>query len=385
MEKKLINYVSVPRDCYIILTARCNQRCLHCYGNYGVSVPKNELTGKEWDKVFKNLVDNKVFYINISGGEPTTHPDFIEIMESIKKYKLHFIITTNAIFNNNILNSIISVKDYLIGIKISLDGPDFNSHGFIRRNIRKQISKSDFDRTINNINELKKNNIPFTIASCIHKHNINKFNKFLELILELKPISWFISTISVSGRSKDNLDIFASDSEISIETWSNIKKVCEENNIFVNFIDMPFASKTKVEEKFYYQCPAARVFCEINSDGLVTPCPLSRVSIPQEIIKFDNIKDKNIKEIWNGKEFNKFLELSKIGCYGCNLKDKCDRCIPQSIDWFNDPTMPPPYCIKNGKILGLDNLNELNNCLIKKMNEYSRENYVDIKEAQYEK
>ncbi|KKP55016.1 MAG: Radical SAM domain protein [candidate division WS6 bacterium GW2011_GWF2_33_92] len=378
MRPRVIKKVMTPHDCYIILTAKCNQRCLHCYGNYGMDVPQNELTGKEWDKVFEDLVKHNVFYINISGGEPTVHPDFLEILKSLKKHKLHFIITTNGLFTEKIFKAIVDVKDLLIGIKISLDGPDYISNGYIRRNVKKEISESDFNRTLKNLRMLKEKDIPFTIATCIHKGNIDRMNDLLDLILELKPVSWFISTISTSGRSFDNLNIFASDSEIEKKRWNNIKNICNKNDIFVNFIDMPFATATKKTEKFYYQCPAARSFCEINSDGLVSPCPLARVNIPSEFLKFENVRDKSIKDIWNGKAFNRFLELSKGGCKGCEAKDKCDRCIPQSILWFSDPTLPPPHCIQNGESLGLENIKDLRTQLKKRMEEYQRDNYIDV-------
>lgn len=380
MQLRTIKKISIPHDCYIILTSRCNQRCLHCYGNYGMEVPPNELSGEEWDKVFEDLVKNNVFYVNISGGEPTVHPDFLKILNSLKKHKLHFIITTNGLFNEKILNTLIDIKDLLIGIKISLDGPDYISNGYIRRNVKKEISESDFNRTLKNLGTLKEKNIPFTIATCIHKENVGRMDDLLNLIVDLKPVSWYISTISTSGRSFDNLNIFASDSEVEKKKWDKIKEVCEKNNIFVNYIDMPFASATKSAEKFYYQCPAARSFCEINSDGLVSPCPLARVNIPSEFLKFENIRDKSIKDIWNGEVFQKFLKLSGEGCKGCEAKDKCDRCIPQSILWFSDPTLPPPHCIQNGESLGLDNVDGLKKLLKEKMGEYERDNYIDIKE-----
>ena len=378
MQSKTIKQVKTPHDCYIILTSKCNQRCLHCYGNYGMYVPPNELTGKEWDLVFQDLVKNNVFYVNISGGEPTVHPDFIEILDSLKKHKLHFIMTTNGLFSEKVLKKIIELEELLIGLKISLDGPDYISNGFIRRDVKKQINENEFNRTLANIYRLKEEKIPFTIATCIHKKNINRMDNMLALVLELKPISWYLSTISTSGRSFDNLEIFASDSELEKKEWDNIKKVCEENDIFVNYIDMPFASAKKQKRKFYYQCPAAKSFCEINSDGIVSPCPLARVNIPSEYLKFENIRDKSIREIWNGDAFSKFLTLSKQGCDGCNVKDKCDRCIPQSILWFGDYRFPPPHCIQNAKNLDLKHQKELENLLTEKMKEYDRKNYISI-------
>jgi len=342
-------------------------------------VPPNELTGKEWDTVFKDLVTNNVFYVNISGGEPTVHPDIIEIFDSLKNHQLHFILTTNGLFGSKILSKIVELEDLLIGLKISLDGPDYLSNGYIRRDVKKQINEQEFNRTLKNLRTLKENGIPFTIATCIHKGNINKMHVMMNLVLDLEPVSWYISTISTSGRSFDNLEIFASDSELEKSKWDEIKRVCAENNIFVNYIDMPSASAKKKESKFFYECPAARSFCEINSDGLVSPCPLARVNIPSKYLKFENIRDKSIKDIWNGKVFKKFLDLSSQGCEGCEVKDNCDRCIPQSILWFNDHRFPPPHCIQNAKKLGLKNQKELKNLLKQKMEELERDNYINIK------
>jgi MoaA/NifB/PqqE/SkfB family radical SAM enzyme len=378
VEEKIVKKVLAPHDCYIILTAKCNQRCLHCYGNYGIDIPEDELTGREWDKVFEDLVNNEVFYINISGGEPTAHPDFVEILSSLKKRKLHFIMTTNGIFNEEKLKAFIDARDYLIGLKISLDGSDYRSNGYIRRDVNKEVNKKQYDLVLKNISLLKEKNIPITISTCIHKGNIGKIEELLELILKIEPVSWFISTISTSGRSLDNLDVFASESEISKSKWQKIREICNNKDIFVNFIDMPTVNSEHEESSFYFQCPAARSFCEINSDGLVTPCPLARVNIPEEIIKFENIKEKSIKEIWTGEAFNKFLKLSTQGCDGCKAKEKCDRCIPQSILWFGDPSNPPPYCIQNGDRLGLKNINILKGELKNQMKKYKRTNYIDI-------
>ena len=72
--------LSMPHNCYLILTSNCNMRCLHCYGSYGLNVPKNEMTGDEWVRVIEDLANKGVFFVNISGGEPTMHPEFEKII-----------------------------------------------------------------------------------------------------------------------------------------------------------------------------------------------------------------------------------------------------------------------------------------------------------------
>ena len=117
-----------PYSCYVNLTSKCNLRCRHCFGSYSVPL-ENELSFEDWKKVVDGLTECKVFFINISGGEPTQSPYFKEFIRYLSKKGLHFILTTNGVFSEDIRKFIIENKEYLIGIKISLDGPDAKSHG----------------------------------------------------------------------------------------------------------------------------------------------------------------------------------------------------------------------------------------------------------------
>lgn len=184
-----------------------------------------------------------------------------------------------------------------------------------------------------------------------------------------------MSTISISGRARENEDLFVSESRLSTDYWKKLKKNCENNEISVSFIDMPNLVKENKNSRIYYECPAAKWFCEINSDGLTTPCPLARVNFHKKDNFWDNIREKSIEEIWNGSAFEEFRKYQTIGCDGCNAKDKCDRCPPQSIQWFDDPLMPTPYCIDNGEMLCLKNLKKLRSKLEEAKKKYKREEY----------
>lgn len=334
-------------------------RCKHCYGDYGINIPDDELSGLEWIKIIEDLSNKGIFFINISGGEPTVHPDFEIIIDALVKNEIYFMLTTNGVFSDKILNSIIKAKDYILGIQVSLDGSDWISHGYLRRDINGKSNKLLFDKALNSIRNFISSNIRVSIASCIHKNNIDKIEQLKQLILELAPTHWSLSTISISGRATKYNNLFVSESKLSNDFWQNLKKECKKHKIDVDFVDMPNILKSDKNSKVYYECPAAKWFCEINSDGITTPCPLARVNPPKKEIMWDNIKTKSIEDIWNGEAFNIFRWYQNNGCEGCNAKDKCDRCPPQSVQWFNDPLMPTPYCILNGKLLDLKNLNEL--------------------------
>lgn len=142
-------------------------------------------------------------------------------------------------------------------------------------------------------------------------------------------------------------------------------KLCFEGKsaqINIRLIDMPTKGKDRLSS---YECSGAINFCEIHSNGIVSPCTLSRLCIPECEIKFDNIKEKRLSDIWNGPAFNKFRSFMNKGCEGCKVISKCNKCVAQSYKYFNNGYSPTPYCIKKGEILGLKKLKEYKEMLNK--------------------
>jgi MoaA/NifB/PqqE/SkfB family radical SAM enzyme len=328
-------------------------RCKHCFGSYSIQ-NNNELSLEEWKKVINELVSLKVFYVNISGGEATQSPIFKEFIKYLEKKGLHFILTTNGVFSNEIREFILNHKTYLIGMKISLDGPDSKSHGYIRRDRQGKYNKYLFDIVIKNIFFFKKKGIPLTISTVLHKQNITKIDKFQKLIKKINPISWFISPIIPVGRGELNKFISENYEYLDKDFWKDIQMESNREKINVRMIDLPVEMGKKGLSA--YTCAAALNFCEIHSDGTVSPCTLSRVCIPNKFMKFENIRDKNLIKIWNGDVFNKFRSYMDKGCDGCKMISECNKCIAQSFRYFKNGTSPTPFCIKNGKNLGLKNL-----------------------------
>ncbi|MEK6875063.1 MAG: radical SAM protein [Nanoarchaeota archaeon] len=353
-------YIS-PYFCYLNLTSKCNLRCKHCFGSYS-SPNEKELTIEEWKNVIDDLLRLNVFFLNISGGEPTQSPYFKEFISYLTKKGIHFILTTNGVFGEDIRNFIIQNKEYLIGIKISLDGPDLESHGFIRLDASEKYNQKIFDVTLKNIFFFKKKDIPLTISTVLHKENIRKMVEFQRLIKKISPISWFISPIIPVGRGGKNKFISDFYEYFDNSFWESIYKEGKNNKININLIDMPI----KIGEKnlFAYSCAAALNFCEIHSDGTVSPCTLCRVCIPKQFMDFENIKEKSLKEIWDSELFNKFRSYMNVGCKGCKMLPKCNKCIAQSFRYFGNGKSPTPFCIKNGEYLGLKNLNKYKSYLL---------------------
>jgi radical SAM protein with 4Fe4S-binding SPASM domain len=61
-------------------------------------------------------------------------------------------------------------------------------------------------------------------------------------------------------------------------------------------------------------CPFTYDVCHVTVDGDVTPCCFG---LPR--YKIDNIFEKSLYQIWNGKRFREFRKNQRKVCRGCTL------------------------------------------------------------------
>lgn len=73
----------VPETIDVQITNRCGFGCEYCYMD---STPKAEHGPKDLVKTIIEGFDQPPYQMAIGGGEPTTHPDFVEILETVKSY-----------------------------------------------------------------------------------------------------------------------------------------------------------------------------------------------------------------------------------------------------------------------------------------------------------
>lgn len=111
------------------LTYDCNLKCKHCYMHAQKS--KGDcLTILEYETIFKQLKENGVVEITLTGGEPLMHHGFWEIVKCANRIGL-----ITKVFSNGILwteNDIRLAKELGIKVQISIDGVDEISCSAVR-------------------------------------------------------------------------------------------------------------------------------------------------------------------------------------------------------------------------------------------------------------
>ncbi|MEW6489707.1 MAG: radical SAM protein [Thermodesulfobacteriota bacterium] len=88
------NYIAV------FLTLACNLRCSFCINRFGSAEPPRArpMAGSEWVRGLDRLVTRPDLPVTLQGGEPSLHPDFIDILNGLRP-DLPIDILTNLTFD----------------------------------------------------------------------------------------------------------------------------------------------------------------------------------------------------------------------------------------------------------------------------------------------
>ena len=98
----------------VIVTYRCNARCNMCSRFKAPSKPEEEISVE----TIRNLP--KLYYTNITGGEPFIREDLRDIVAELRKISDRIVISTNGFFTDRIIALCREFND--IGIRISIEG-----------------------------------------------------------------------------------------------------------------------------------------------------------------------------------------------------------------------------------------------------------------------
>ena len=139
------------------VTDNCNLRCPFCYVIREERLKQQHVDLKTFERVLKIY---RPLYLQITGGEATTHPNFMDLLKISQKYALvQTQLTSNGLIVHKFIDEIKEMKKKP-AIGISLDAPS-ELHDDIRKR------KGLFKRIMKTIFLLKQNNIPHAFSCTV--------------------------------------------------------------------------------------------------------------------------------------------------------------------------------------------------------------------------
>lgn len=309
----------VPLHAAIELTYKCNLKCKHCYIESDMS--RNETMPLEKaKKILKELKQLGIRTIELTGGEPTLHPSFFEILNY--SYDLDFdligLLTNGTLLNEELISYIAEHKDKII-VQIDL-------HGSKREYVEWFTGKTfAFDRMKTSIAALASKGVIMRVVASITPLNIDQMDEIAKIAKDAGVFAVGFAPIVPMGRAIQESD----------------KLLITEQSILLNF------SKKFKNLKEHYGSHFIFSMDERNNSSIncgtgtksITISPLGFIKLCQmasQPLSMDSLFYKSLEGIL--KE-NKTLFLSLVNlpspspsiCSNCENLWFCENCILRGI------------------------------------------------------
>lgn len=239
------------------VTGKCDLKCKYCWDPYKNS---SQLCYEDCCLLIRKLVDSGCNMLIFTGGEPTVHEKFFEIVKyayerGIKELK----ICTNGF-------KLPQIKDKLLQSAIKEIHISVNKAKDI-------VNRRDFHQYKEAIKELKASGKKIVFVSIIDIFRLESYISVLELAKELE----ITATFQFMAKPEDESIICLSDLDKQAKE-AIFKKIENIHNFFKKNIDPLTFSYYSIAKRYYLYndipefCYADEKYRIISPNGVITPC-----------------------------------------------------------------------------------------------------------------
>lgn len=302
--------------CYLEITSSCNLRCLHCYNESGVL--HNQIDKTAFMSIINDLPDHPDTSITISGGEPTSHPEFWDFMDELKKkrFGMVLVITNGTYITREVAERFASSN---AAIQLSINGS--------RADIHDQLcGRGSFDQTMRGLKHLLDAGMSerILVRSVLTGFNKDDIVNLLKMTAGFKIPQAEIASLSSLGRSENNKNNLYLD----LLEKSALAESLESHPEVVELINS--GMKITLPDDFTGSCPLLTGVTEennkipltprIDSSGNVFLCQL----FTDVQYSIGNIHEASLSSMLKSQQI---VNLVKFFQVGQNYMNKCQSCI----------------------------------------------------------
>lgn len=312
---------SYPQRLVLELTNACNLRCIMCGRDEAEFAPT--VFKLDYLKKLEYLL-NIVEEVTLFGwGEPTMHPQFIDILKYLNNFPVRKYFVTNGMRLNKIKDALF---DYKVDIMaISLDGAKAETNDRIRFG-------GNFDFIVKNIKEIvnqkRERNLDYpymNFVMTLMDSNIEELPNLVELAYEIGMEEVKGVYLTVFTKNLLNETLYNKRDKVAY-IYMQTEELAKKLGIKLK---LPYLQGEDIAgDKYHKDCFVAYRDFFLASDGFVRPCQSTAV----KFLKFEDYD--NFEDMWNGHEFQEFRK---------NVNDKnsmceeCKRCFQSShANWNNE-------------------------------------------------
>jgi len=315
------------------ITLKCNLHCVHCLSDAGAA-SEDELTTEECRRLVDQLTSQRVFQVNIGGGEPFIREDFIDLLRYSHEKGLVTCVSTNGMLIDRELARGLSRLEMLY-LQVSLDGATAHVNDPIRGN-------GTYKKIVNALEHLASEEVPFSVNAVLTRTNYPQLDDLREMAGEYGA-ELRVSRFRPSGRGRESRE-YLGPSKDQLESFA---EWLEEHDLVRTGDSFFCLTSEHRRRKGLDMCGAAKMTCCISPTGDVYPCAF----LQERSFFSGNVREDTLKRIWdNSMVLGRFRDLRVDTCMTCTRFESCrGGCPAMAYHTYNDINMPDPECLVNLK------------------------------------
>jgi len=332
------------------LTHVCPLACPYCSNPLELTKRSAELDTETWGRVFREAADLGVLQIHLSGGEPASRRDLVELVVAARDAGLYTNLITSGIgLTEDKLSQLDEVG--LDHIQLSLQG--------ITAELADRIGgyKGGFDRKMHVAERIAAVGFPLTLNAVMHRHNLDDLPATIALAERLGARRVEVACVQFHGWAEANRGQLqpTADQVRAAKATVDGERERLKGQIVIDFVAPDWFAD------FPKACMGGwgSTGLNITPAGDVLPCHAAE-SIPS--LTFANVTDQSLMQIWyEDAAFNAFRGIDWMPelCQTCERRDiDFGGCRCQAMAVLGDASETDPVCRKSPGRAAVDALLE---------------------------
>jgi MoaA/NifB/PqqE/SkfB family radical SAM enzyme len=289
------------------MTHYCNFYCPMCpFGDSDKEgqirlAQRSDLTTEQWKRIFDKVSKNCVWCI-IEGGEPTSRPDFMELIEYLHNIKMPITLITNCSLLHRI--NLDKLRKYIQFVTCSIDSTYEESYCKVRG-----VSPQIFRRVMDNLRLLTKYEVPHYFNSVITKFNTQEFidQTYFDKAKELGASA--ISLTFVEDRSDVDYSL-SPDPETMVEVCRSVLDYMKKPGSLHMLISPDYFQQIIKHGRTHFDECGVWKSIFVNGNGtVIVPC--WKYNSPENTY---SLLETSIDEIWSAPQW----DIAKT-CHDCKV------------------------------------------------------------------
>lgn len=292
-----------PLIAYLEITPACNSDCVGCPNEptfHQVPYRLNILRLDQWAMILDRMLPH-LQRAKLTGGEPTLHNDFPDIVALLDDMAVPFDIFTNGRWPDpDGLVQLLGQTKHFGGCLISLHGPTADSHeAFVG-------APGCFQETVRNIRLAISEGLPVVLSTIITQKNHTLIDDLLALSEEI-GVSHIVFNRYVGlpwrGISPSPAQLMQAIRHIDLRRAEGHRV---KFSVCIPQCFVPSSSRG---------CLAGTAACTVDPWGNMRPCNHAPLVV-------GSLLHQDLKQLWHSKTMKRWRELPD-GCYGCSMFSVC--------------------------------------------------------------